>query len=149
MAIGPWAFLRRLPNPSHSLTPTINFGDTMTTDTDTNAARLAEMLSGIRVTLDGLRAEVSALRSERMILPAGPFSGQRFFTVKEAANVLARDEYTVREWCRLGQVNAHKGGRCGKHAVWRIAVEEIQRYREDGLLPIDPERNTGGHRRRA
>jgi hypothetical protein len=115
----------------------------MTTDTD------AVTLATIATKLDGLMAEVSALRAERMTLTAGPVLPRTAYSVKETAALLGRDEYTVREWCRLGQVNAHKGGRCGKHVLWRIATDEIQRYREEGLLPIEPERNAGGHRRGA
>lgn len=61
-----------------------------------------------------------------------------WYTTSEAAEVLAKAEWTVREWCRLGRVNADKRpcGR-GKSLEWIISHAEIERIRNEGLLP-DP-----------
>lgn len=64
------------------------------------------------------------------------------YTVPEFAAVIDRAEFTVREWCRLGRINARKlnHGR-GPHCGWTIPHSEIARYQAEGLLP---ERRTAG-----
>src|SRR5206468_392893 len=59
-----------------------------------------------------------------------------WYTTAEAAQLLKRAEWTVREWCRTGRVNAEKRpcGR-GRSQEWIISHEELQRIRNDGLLP--------------
>lgn len=61
-----------------------------------------------------------------------------YYTTAEAAEILHRAEWTVREWCRLGRVNADKRpcGR-GRSQEWIISHAELQRIRNAGLLP-DP-----------
>jgi hypothetical protein len=75
---------------------------------------------------------------------AGP-APKASLSIDEAAAELGRAAYTVREWCRLGQVNAtkHAGWRCGRHDQWRISGAEVARYRAEGLLPQDRTRNAG------
>ena len=57
------------------------------------------------------------------------------YTTAEAAKILQRRPYTVREWCRLGRVNAYKteSGR-GIDEEWRISREELIRIQNEGLL---------------
>ena len=59
------------------------------------------------------------------------------YSVEEFASLVGRAEFTVREWCRLGRVNAKKKatGR-GRSFEWTIAHEELLRFRRDGLLPM-------------
>ena len=59
-----------------------------------------------------------------------------WYTTGEAAESLGRDKYTVREWCREGRIRAEKrqAGR-GKAKEWMISHEEVERYRNYGLLP--------------
>jgi hypothetical protein len=61
-----------------------------------------------------------------------------FYTTSEVAEILRRAEWTVREWCRLGRVNAEKRA-CGRGTSqeWIIAHVELERIRNEGLLP-DP-----------
>lgn len=61
-----------------------------------------------------------------------------WYSTSEVAEILKRAEWTVREWCRTGRVNAEKRpcGR-GNSQEWIISHEELQRIRNDGLLP-DP-----------
>src|SRR5690349_7957942 len=63
---------------------------------------------------------------------------KEWYTTSEAAELLKRAEWTVREWCRTGRVNAEKRpcGR-GRSQEWILSHEELQRIRNDGLLP-DP-----------
>jgi helix-turn-helix protein len=67
--------------------------------------------------------------------------GQRvakeWYSTAEVAEHLARAEYTVREWCRLGRIRAKKKpcGR-GKGGEWLVSHEELTRLRNEGLLPF-------------
>jgi hypothetical protein len=61
---------------------------------------------------------------------------QDFYSPAEAAAFLGKAEFTVREWCRLGRVNAQKrrSGR-GRSLEWAIAHAELLRIQKEGLLP--------------
>ncbi|MFO0936209.1 MAG: hypothetical protein U0798_06815 [Gemmataceae bacterium] len=65
-------------------------------------------------------------------------SNKEWFSTKEVADILGKAEFTVREWCRLGRVNAKKQntGR-GPHAAWVISQQELLRLEREGLLPMD------------
>ena len=80
--------------------------------------------------LDRIEAMLRALIEERTV--------KDYYTTAEVAAILHRAEWTVREWCRLGRVNAEKRlcGR-GRSQEWIISHEELQRIRNEGLLP-DP-----------
>jgi transposase len=66
--------------------------------------------------------------------------GQRFkkdfYSTAEAARILCRAEFTVREWCRLGRVHATKR-QCGRGNTkeWALSHEELTRIQNKGLLP--------------
>jgi hypothetical protein len=72
--------------------------------------------------------------------PSGgkPFR-KEWFTVPEAAQVLGKQPFTIREWCRLSRIEAKKRecGR-GRTSEWVISIEAIERYLNEGLLPQDP-----------
>ena len=59
-----------------------------------------------------------------------------YYTPLEVAELVGKAPFTVREWCRLGRINATKRrtGR-GDTDEWEISNEEIERYRNHGLLP--------------
>jgi hypothetical protein len=61
---------------------------------------------------------------------------KEWYTPAEAGAALNRAEWTVREWCRLGRINASKRpcGR-GNSQEWIISHEELQRIQNEGLLP--------------
>jgi hypothetical protein len=66
--------------------------------------------------------------------------GQRprtFYSCSEVAEILGRAEFTVREWCRHGRILAEKRS-CGRgHSKeWMISAEEVERVRNEGLLPL-------------
>jgi hypothetical protein len=60
-----------------------------------------------------------------------------WYGTDEVAGLLGKSEFTVREWCRLGRVNAEKrqSGR-GPHACWVLSHQEVQRIQREGLLPL-------------
>jgi len=60
-----------------------------------------------------------------------------WYTTEQAAQMLGKAEFTVRQWCRLGRIVARKkeSGR-GKHTAWAISREELHRYQREGLLPV-------------
>lgn len=60
-----------------------------------------------------------------------------WYTTAEVGQILGRDKYTVREWCREGRIRAEKrpAGR-GKAKEWMISAQEIERFKNLGLLPL-------------
>ncbi len=62
---------------------------------------------------------------------------KEYYSTAEVAEILDRAEFTVREWCRLGRIWAEKraSGR-GRSKEWMISNEELQRIRNEGLLPL-------------
>ena len=83
--------------------------------------------------LDSIEAALSAL--------VGRGEAREYYSVAEIASLLGKATFTVREWCRLGRVNAEKRrtGR-GNSRDWMISHEELERLRNFGLLPF-PDRN--------
>ena len=64
------------------------------------------------------------------------------YTTKEAAELLQRKPFTVREWCRLGRVNAFKiESGSGAEDEWRIPHEELLRIQNEGLLELPNRRS--------
>lgn len=59
------------------------------------------------------------------------------YSIAEAAQVLGKVDYTVREWARTGRIRAEKrrSGR-GRYQEWVVSRDEIERYRREGLLPL-------------
>jgi hypothetical protein len=62
---------------------------------------------------------------------------QSHYGTEEFAKIVKRSDFTVREWCRHGRLNAQKkrSGR-GKYQSWMLSHEELLRYQRDGLLPL-------------
>ncbi len=73
---------------------------------------------------------------------AQPKETREWYPVEEVAAMLGKNTYTVREWCRLGRINATKRTeRRGGTELWNISAAEIARYKDEGLLPLDLQRN--------
>ena len=81
--------------------------------------------------LEAIEQKLDELREGRLAMR------QSFYSTSELAVILGKAEWTVREWCRLGRVNAEKrasGRGCAKE--WMIAHEELERVKSEGLLPV-------------
>lgn len=60
------------------------------------------------------------------------------YSVDEFAKEVNRRPFTVREWCRLGRINASKSmTQSGPATLWVISHEELERFRREGLLPLN------------
>lgn len=60
-----------------------------------------------------------------------------WYTTEEAAKILDKSEYTVREWCRTGRIKGEKkGSGRGKYQSWVISHAELLRFQREGLLPL-------------
>lgn len=59
---------------------------------------------------------------------------REWYSIEEFARLVGRSEFTCRQWCRLGRIEARKkaSGR-GAHAAWAISHTELERFRREGL----------------
>ena len=81
--------------------------------------------------------EVKPLLDDLRVLMAAPAVAREWYDVEEAAKLLGKRPYTVREWCRHGRINARKRSeRRGGAELWNISAAEIARIRDEGLLPV-------------
>jgi len=71
------------------------------------------------------------------LMSADEESDRQWYSPAEVAALLGRSPYTVREWCRLQRINARKRrvGR-GDADEWEISRDEVDRYKDHGLLPM-------------
>ena len=88
-----------------------------------------ERLDSIDRRLEKLEALLNQLVQQRAV--------KDWYTTAEAAQLLGRAEFTVREWCRLGRVHAQKrrSGR-GRSREWVLSHAELLRIQREGLLPL-------------
>ena len=79
--------------------------------------------------------EEKLTRIEAMLVVLVERERREFYSVEQFSRIAERSEFTVREWCRLGRIQAQKkvSGR-GAHTSWVISHEELQRYQREGLL---------------
>lgn len=72
------------------------------------------------------------LDAKRALVPP-----KEWYTTTEFAEIVGRAPYTVMELCRHGRLNAAKrlAGR-GTNKDWSISHAELNRYQNEGLLPI-------------
>ena len=100
---------------------------------DDKLCLLVERQEQIQDLLEAIHAAVV----ERRDRPESKTASQQGFTPTEAAELLGKRPYTVREWCRLRRIKARKRptGR-GEAEEWEISFEEIERYKNHGLLPM-------------
>lgn len=74
-------------------------------------------------------------RIESMLaLLLGRGQRQDWYATDEFARLVERSEFTIRQWCRQGRIEARKkGSGRGAHAAWAISHEELERFRREGL----------------
>jgi hypothetical protein len=83
-----------------------------------------------------LTQEMVALRHGIEQLQDNRLHDREAVTIAEAAELLKRSPYTLRQWAKSGRIHAGKRacGRGGKRE-WSIAMTEIRRILDEGLLP--------------
>jgi hypothetical protein len=89
-------------------------------------------MTTIEERLERIEQALALLVSQRTV--------KAWYSTAEVAELLGKAEWTIRENCRLSRIRASKApcGR-GNSAEWRISHEELERVRNEGLLP-DPAR---------
>ena len=86
--------------------------------------------------LSRLEAKLTRIE-ERLEQPFEPRFQREWYTVAEAAEILGKAAFTVREWARLNRIHATKraSGR-GRALEWMISHQELERIQDHGLLPL-------------
>lgn len=103
---------------------------------------LSDFLVGLESKIEGFGAKLDAIHSRFDCKPAESPLDRQWFRVEEAAALLKKQPYTVRQWCNQGRIEARKSEeRRGRHGVWLISRDAIDHYRSYGPLPLDPSRN--------
>jgi hypothetical protein len=103
---------------------------------------LGAILDGLRTVLAEMRGELANLTAIRQELQTRQITRpanetRAHYSVEEVAKILGKSSYTVRQWCNEGRLNATKRiERRGRNALWSIPAAEIERYRNEGLLPL-------------
>jgi hypothetical protein len=74
---------------------------------------------------------------EALLRLLGKPQEKEWYTPAEAAGVLGRAAYTIREWARHRRIKASKR-RCGRGNTkeWMISSDELHRIKNEGLLPL-------------
>jgi excisionase family DNA binding protein len=83
----------------------------------------AEMSEVLR-RLDEIQASLAVLVAQRAV--------KAWYTTAEVAQILGKSDYTVREYCRKGQVRAEKSA---NGRGWLISHDELTRLRNHGPVP--------------
>jgi Helix-turn-helix domain len=92
-------------------------------------SKTAAQLDDVRARLERIEAAVIARPQQR--------STKEWYSTSEVAKLLGKAEFTVREWCRLGRINARKrDSGYGRASEWMISHQELERIRNYGLLPV-------------
>lgn len=78
----------------------------------------------------------AAIKEMYALLCSGGHSNSPALTVQQAAKLLGRQPFTVREWCRNKRISATRTTARGPYAEWRIPMESIHYYQSHGLLPM-------------
>jgi len=87
------------------------------------------LLQGLVERVEKIESQLDLLVRQRVV--------KAYYTTAEFATIVGRNEYTVREWCRLHRIRGQKRlcGR-GNNLEWMIPHGELERYQNEGLLPL-------------
>jgi hypothetical protein len=104
-------------------------GDSGTTDEGPSRG-LVEALAGLFARLEGkVDALLAVVEKQRRI--------KDWYTTAEVAEEIQKSDFTVREYCRLGQCKAQKSkGYRGGKKQWMISHEEKLRLENEGPAPM-------------
>jgi excisionase family DNA binding protein len=81
------------------------------------------------MTLEDVMEKLEAIERKLALL----IQPKTYFTITEAAEFLKKTEYTVREYCKQGELHAVKANvSSGMHQQWRIAYDELLRFLREG-----------------
>ena len=82
----------------------------------------------MRTRLSRVESQLTMLAQQKVV--------QEAYSTEMFAKIVDKAEYTVREWCRHGRLRATKRP-CGRgtQKEWMISHAELERYRQEGLLP--------------
>jgi hypothetical protein len=103
-------------------------------------ARLEAALDNVTITLNQIQEQqgaITATLTELRDMVVQQRTIKDWYSPEEVAEILGKQPYTVREWCRYRRINARKRptGR-GDAKEWEISREELERIKSHGLLPI-------------
>jgi Helix-turn-helix domain len=103
-------------------------------DLQTITQVVASSLLAIHKTLTDLDTRVAKLQASF----EESANRKEWYSVPEAAKELGKSEFTVREWCRLDRVNAHKreSGRSAKRE-WMISHQELEHFRFECSVDLE------------
>lgn len=123
-----------LPSPSHLVESEFAFGHAF----DSTLRKLFEKLETIDASQRLLQSSLQQINDRLACLSiATQAESKQWYTPSEVAELVGKKVYTVREWCRYRRIDARK--RCigrGAAEEWEVSADEIERYRNHGLLPI-------------
>lgn len=97
---------------------------------------MTEILNQLNDRLDRMEAALDCLLRGKTV--------KEWYSTAEVAELVGKAEYTVREWCRHGRINASKKAYArGAHSEWLIAHAELVRFQNKGLLPLAEMKGSG------
>jgi hypothetical protein len=87
--------------------------------------------------IEDRQTKIEATLAELRDFVVGQRSVKDWYSPEEVAEILRKQPYTVREWCRYLRINARKRptGR-GDAREWEISRDEVERIKCHGLLPV-------------
>ena len=98
---------------------------------------LGRIIAAVRASLKRIEVGQEEIINILKARPSQFATVKEIYSPTEVAQLLGKQSFTVREWCRLGRIKAKKRA-CGSGAsfAWGISHDELDRISNHGLLPI-------------